>query len=371
MVWFTQITRPDDPQDAEFYKNSATKLFLYTNNDQTFFICGLKGIGKTLLLRHKSAALRNSLNGVKFVPENELAESLTPTLRSMSSDQVGRLSNFTAWQTIWRTVLTVVVAKAAGVEIPAKIANLFEGLDGNISVQSHLLCIISDGNFTSIESKLHQLSGQINSLLGEVKSGVCLFIDCVDDMVLLHSGDPLKLYREGNYTQLGNLSVDVWSSAQIGFAKAAIEIYNNHKHIKIYGAFRYEALEKYPMADRQNIEPHLFHIQYTQHDLENIIRAKLRVLFNKDRSVFVRSDTDDVVLNFFGILDIEHPIVKNPDRSPLKEKILDYLIRHTRGRPRELDNLGRALQAINPEERNRGKSPGSGTHNWLRANLVS
>src|SRR5690242_12283377 len=118
MVWFTQITTAEETGKSAFYENSDATAFLSDSTSELLFICGLKGVGKTLLLRHKSAALRKNLQGVQFVPETELAETFTANLVSWSETRVGRLSNWTVWQAIWRTVLATVVAKRAAVQLP-------------------------------------------------------------------------------------------------------------------------------------------------------------------------------------------------------------------------------------------------------------
>lgn len=351
MVWHGQMTRADDADEVPFYGNQAALAFLSDASTQ-YFVCGLKGVGKTLLLAQKSAALRRQHHGVRFLPETELVETLTSNLSSLGDQQVSRLRDWTVWQTIWRAALGVVVARGAGVHLPESIRTLFPGLDNSRSVLDHLNTILSDRLLQFVDNYLPHVGPELGAALGEVRNGVHLFVDAVDDLVLLHSGEPLRLHERERYTQYGRLSGEVWVAAQIGFAKAAMDIHRNHHHIRIYGTFRYEALERYSLADRQNLAPHIMHIQYSRGDLASIFKTKLAWLEKSTGGgAFAKSEGESVVGRFLGFDTIEHPTVKNGDRSPFSEHVVDYILRHTRGRPRELDEIGKGLQAIPIQDR--------------------
>ncbi|MEQ1865078.1 MAG: hypothetical protein ABL996_10555 [Micropepsaceae bacterium] len=351
MVWYTQISTAEDKDHVPFYENSTTKPFLESARDELFFICGLKGVGKTLLLRNKSARTRKSQDGIQFIPRVELTETLTTSLKSWNENEISRLSDAPKWQEVWRVVLAVVLAKRFGLSIPTSIAPLFPGLEQSESVRAHLDALLSARDLSQLLSgRLSAASAMTSAVLEKISSGVHLFVDAIDELVLHHAGDTLRAHDQSRNYQLGRLSAEVWTSAQIGFAKAAMEINRNHRHIRVYGAFRYEALERCSSSDRQNLEQHVLHIQYSHNDLRNIFLKKLETLYAANTDVFA-SHTGSLTKRFFGFSRIEHPTVRNRNRSPYKEDVLDYLIRHTRGRPRELDELGKGIQAIEVAER--------------------
>lgn len=350
MVWDTRIESEDEFGKVSFYENPDAGSFLNDSKSHRFFICGLKGVGKTLLLRHKSAALRRSAQGTIFVPETELSETLTALSCSFDDAKVTRLSTFTAWHTIWKSVILTVILKRTKQKYNQDVDAIFKNLERSTSIGDHISCLLGYQKIEQVLRNLEILNMSLSASSALVQSAVCLFIDSIDEMVVVHSGAYLGQYKQRKITRYGNLSLDVWNSAQVGFMTAALDIYENNKHLKVYGALRYEALESDPLPHVQNIRPHVLCINYSKEDLRNIFRKKLEALHELERDAFC-GDDDDIIGKFFGTKSIYHQSVKDADRSPHREDILNYVIRHTRGRPRELDEIGRGIQAISAKER--------------------
>lgn len=350
MVWFVQIRTAEERHKAPFYENRAAQGFLADEASNQLFISGLKGVGKTLLLGHKSAALRNSHEAVSFVPMNDLVETFTSTPLSLSIQERDKLSNYSNWQIIWRTALAVVVLKRAEVRLSDEIARKFADCGQSLSVMAHVRSIILGNLVPEIDQHLPRLSANLEALLGQVQSAVYIFLDAIDELVVAHSGEFLRRYKADGAVQYGHLSQDVWTAAQIGFVKAALDIHNNHKHIRIYGAIRTEAIEHYRASDLQNLEPRILRIRYSTDDLKRMFTQKLDQLWEQSPQLF-KTRTGSIVQRFLGFSHFVHPTVRTPQRKPLEEEPLDYIIRHTRGRPRELDELGKAIETIAVEDR--------------------
>ncbi len=351
MVWYTQIVSPSERGKIAFYESAAAQAFLNNPNSEFLFVCGLKGVGKTLLLRNKSAALRNTSQGVRFIPENELAETIQTNLLSWDEKAVGRLSTWFSWQAIWRTVLAAIVCKVAGQQLPNQVAEIFPGLEKSTSASSHLAVLLAGDVNAFLDNRFPKVDPFLKEALDLVKSGVRVFLDEIDSLVTPHHGIRLMQHDRQRKRTLGHLSADVWTTAQIGFARAARDIGRNNSHIRIYGALRQEAFDSYVDPDRQNLRAHVIFVQYSQTDLYNLFLVKLQKLLELNPEVF-RPAGGDIIERFFGFRSISHPTVKKRDRAPFTEDPIQYLIRHTRGRPRELVELGKGIQSIAAHDRN-------------------
>lgn len=357
-VWANNASQwGDDSNQFEqipFHQTAVTREFL-GETDRRFFICGLKGIGKTLLLQKKSLKIRNEQPGLVLLPASQPVEKLTPLVYSMSDQDTRDLSVQTGWFRVWVFALALSVLKRL-IEVghlpidclSEAVLRTFPQLTPTVSY--HVDGILKLGPH---QRRLF-LEGELESLLGvlrSVHSGVAVFVDAIDDCVYSHMGPDLARYETRQKTHLGTLSADVWRAAQVGFVRAAVAIHEANRHIKVFGALRREALDADIVPDRQNLDAYLINLEYSREDLKGIFKTKLTALRQFSPEYFAKPDAADVVHAFFGFGSLIHPTVKSPSWQPFEEPVLDYIIRHSRGRPRELDVVGESLQFMSERAR--------------------
>jgi hypothetical protein len=350
-VWANNASQwGDDTNQFEnipFHQTAATREFL-NESDRRFFICGLKGIGKTLLLQKKSVKMRNDQPGLVLLPATQPIEKLTPLFHSMSDQDVKELSAQTGWYRVWLFALSLSIVRRlidAGVlshdVISTAVTSTFPLHTAAVSYHiDHLLRLGQHDRRRLIETESETLLAHVRS----VHTGVAVFVDAIEDCVYSHMGPDLARYENRSKTNLGILAASVWRAAQVGFVRAAVTLHESNRHVKVFGALRREAFESDIVPDRQNLEPYLLNLEYSREDLRGIFRTKLAALRKESPHFFTNPHDEDVTRAFFGYATLIHPTVSMPNLQALEEPVLDYIIRHSRGRPRELDLVGESLQ---------------------------
>lgn len=314
-----------------------------------FIVCGLKGIGKTLLLVKRSQADRDTHPGDTFIPQLQLVEKLTELGTALPDSTLRQYSDPSYWRSLWLATLSHVIAMRSQPESLLEDEKmLFDGCE--CSVGATIRTIIDRSREEQyrrfVEIGAARLLARLRT---SIRAGVRVYIDAIDELTNSHIGDVLKTTSP----QVGRKSPMVWAASQIGFGLAAIDIVQSNTHVKIFATMRKEALDLSMSPLRQNLEACIVEIKYSLDDLKAIWRAKLGVLQESFPSFFcVQGGGSDVNRNFFGFDEIEHPYARDEKGGPIIEDSLSYLIRHTRGRPRELDHLGHELQYTDPANRN-------------------
>ena len=200
---------------------------------------------------------------------------------------------------------------------------------------------------------LHELfATRLDAEIQRINQPVAVFIDNIEDAVGRHSGIDLLNYEIQAHTQSGAHSYDIWLAAQIGFISAVRELSARNAHVKIFGTVRSEAIRDNCTSTAFNVQAMLLDLRYTPADLRGIFETKLNDLRQTSPMLFRDRLQGNPITAFLGTAWIEHRSVVDAEGKPLKEDIFEYLRRHTRGRPRELDlRLGHGLQMIEPGAR--------------------
>lgn len=142
----------------------------------------------------------------------------------------------------------------------------------------------------------------------------------------------------------------VWVAAQTGLIDAIHDLgASTNQHLRIYAGIREEAYRRYFWVGQKGMAQvdgeFCVKLHYSSEALKHIFAL------NVDRMNFenlANRDTTDAVLRFFGTKQFRHSHVWDRFESPL-----DWLIRHTLGRPRDLVWLGHELAGkVPPAKRN-------------------
>lgn len=341
------ISDADELATRPIYRTPAIDAFLGFEKSQKRIISGLKGTGKTLFLKLISHHYRRS--GITAIPRLELTERLYSIDHDFSSERAKVWASHERWKQVWRTVLAVVVLKAVGRQLPSEIIEIFpEGL--GLSVGSHLSAAVRN---RAVHARHFQevFSDKLDAEFQTVNQAVAVFVDNVDEALARHSGYDLYRASLEPRSQEGAHSYALWLSAQIGFILAVRELTARNAHVKLYGTVRAEAIRDNPTPTAFNAQAMVLDLRYTAADLRGIFTTKLERLLQDSRGSFCRPHEPDALKAFFQTDTIEHRSVVTEDGRPYVEDTFDYLRRHTRGRPRELDFIGYGLQMVRPEYR--------------------
>lgn len=350
-VWTYEATMITDAADLvrlPIYHTPSISSFLNFDKSQVRIISGLKGTGKTLFLKLASHHYRR-LGGVVTIPTNELTERLFSIDHDFSSHNFARWTSHETWKHIWRSVISIVALKSINISLPKEVLNHFpESLE--LSIGSHLSAAIKSRVLRTSEFQTIY-SESIDPALLAIDRSVAIFIDNIDEAFARHSGLDLKQYSQGGKFQTGHHSYDLWVAAQIGFMQAVRELSARNAHLKVFGTIRAEAIRDDQTSTAFNVESLILDLRYSQSELRGIFAAKLQWLLDNYKKEFSRPEEVDPINAFFNFDNLDHPTVVSDDGHSYCEPIFDYLRRHTRGRPRELDFLGKAIQSIKPTDR--------------------
>jgi len=343
-----EITNTKDLESRPIYHTPAIEEFLRFEKSQKRIISGLKGTGKTLFLKLISHHYRR-IGGITCIPTSELTERLYSIDYDFSGDKAKTWASHERWKHVWRTVLSVLVLKSVKQEIPTEFLEIFpEGL--GLSIGAHLSAAIRSRTVNYPKFQL-LFPETLDAAIQGITQPVALFVDNIDEALARHSG--YDLYRDSvePQKQSGAHSYELWLSAQIGFLLAVRELSARNAHLKLFGTVRAEAIRDNPTPTAFNLQAMVLDLRYTPAELRGILETKLHRLQETSRQFFTRPTEKDLIRAFFPFDTIEHESVIDAEGRPYCEEIFDYLRRHTRGRPRELDFIGYGLQMIPPDFR--------------------
>ncbi len=348
-VWNFEAAEIIDGQDLEscpIYRTPDIDEFLGGERSKKRIISGLKGTGKTLFLKMISYQYRH-LGGVTLIPTTELTERLYSIDYDFSDKKARSWSSHERWKHVWRTVLSVVVLKAIRHSFPSEILEIFPDNLG-ISIGAHLSAAIQSREIDT--SRFQELfSKMLDAAIQAINQPVALFVDNIDEAFARHSGYDLHRDAIDRQSQSGSHSYELWLSAQIGFMLAVRELTTRNAHLKLFGTVRSEAIRDNPTSTAFNMQSLVLDLRYNANELRGIFEAKLHRLREIDTKSFSRPEEPDPIKAFFPFDTIEHKIVSQSADQPYLEDVFDYIRRHTRGRPRELDFIGHDLH-MTPQE---------------------
>ena len=341
-----QVKIEDHLDNFPLFRNELVNEFL--DRDDKFILLGPKGVGKTLLLKLKSLDLRKK--GYRCYPSNQLIEIVMRGSVSFDKDDLLQYQSADQWKVIWRIALTTLAIRALGVTIPEyKGPFPFNDLPGQIDpILTQLLR--SRERLPEIDSTFSRL---IAPKFQNIEVDFAAFLDRLDETLGKHTGATLARYEQDEYKGDGHLSYNVWKAAQYGLMEAVRELREKNNRIRFYVTCRHEAFRPEDSATAHNVSAICVDLRYSHRELKQMFELKLYALKRISAQSFVQGQkAGDIHAEFFGFASYTHPRVKKIDGTPVVEHIADCLIRHTRGSPREIEDLAREIGSIPANVRN-------------------
>lgn len=371
------------PYAAEDLRVDPIKYIYPTNDINNFlnseginFICGLRGLGKTLILRAKRLKYTNlpdeERESFVFIPDNpknelDALEHLYP-----SEDKWDILGKNITWTQIWGVSIGLSIIsnflrnsdEESKKQLLWNIKNItavrgekFETFNKFLSTlidwttetksnpSQFVNQIINNINWSMFHSGLlSELNNNVfNISMESVRSGCVVFIDQVDksweDIMSDHVGDIYKLEK----------LQEIWYSCQIGLIRAVYSFITRNHHIRIYSAIRQEVLGKLAKNDDNFLryKNKMLIINYEKEDLKQILIKTIQLLESPKNMVKPDLFKTNSIEAFLGVTQVK-PLRINIEET---ENIFDYMYRHTIQRPRDIIYLGSNIADKHPSIR--------------------
>lgn len=372
------------PYDAENLRIDALEYIYPTDiinnflkSEGIFFVCGLRGIGKTLMLKAKRKKYMNLPQSKKesyvMIPDESgeinYLENLNPPEHKW--ELLGKIN---IWRDIWGLSIGLSIISYFLEYLDEKSKDKLLWSLNNISAVRNskydkfdeFITVLLD--YTThqkllpskfVETSLYYLDWNMlqsnliseinnnisNIILQDIRSGCVVLIDQVDK-----SWENLMTENCENISKLDKLQ-EIWYSCQIGLIHAVNDICTRNHHIRVFTSVRQEVLGR--LAKDPNYLRYLdkmLIVSYTKDDLKKIFIKSIETfeIKNKDlaKPELLKKNT---IKAFLGFDDVE-PLRINVHET---ESIFNYMYRHTIQRPRDIISMGNEISKIEASKRNK------------------
>ncbi len=332
----------DDEQLKMVYMNQRIKEYLH--NNRKLGIAATKGQGKTFLIKAKRRQYQNPNiasedKRIACFPLDDMVDTLDSSVR-VNKSLHKLLINYPEWVSLWKISIAVTIISSDEFEelfdkekdfnkIRKETRELFN-IDNRKNRPSVVLSYLLGLKYYELKDILEDASIIIH-LLDRITNGIYIFIDKVDQAFSVDIYNIQSDARNASY----------WQYCQYGLANAAYELMSNvNSHIKVFYTIRHEALidsEWLAKNTARNVEAFLTELVYTKEDIYEMF--KLYVQNEDDKNLYM---AECKYVNqekaFFGFDTIEHAYVIG-----MKEKVFDYLYRHSLRRPYDIMKICKEL----------------------------
>lgn len=312
-----------DVNENGLYHNAKIESFL--RSEKHTLIISAKGLGRTLLLRAKKNILEKENNGCIIIPLNQ--EYDYPEIRWPLDP--GGLADINLWEGVWffsfvfsalssNKIKDIEYFKLSIDKLTVNSDFRSELLDDAIKNRarepSHYLVEILQLTITEMYQFFNS-SNVVREMSNHfVISSVCIFIDAFDQTLTERFSGDLK----------------IWSKAQIGLLKAAVEVRHSNKLIKVFSGIRQEAWASYNEDDRLLIEEQVLVLSYSKQELKDMFLHAIK-----------KYTPYNSIEEFVGLETIRSTLIGK------EEELFDYILRHSVGTPRSVMALGHTLSRAN------------------------
>lgn len=331
----------DSPELAIVFSNRRVQTYL--NGKHALGIAGIKGQGKTFLIKVKRK--RAELTCPNCIPRNMTVDTVDSSI--LIDDSLFKLlSEYKSWAKLWKTALCITIIRYVMDTIPEEHIDLPPNLcaqtvkilkcENKHAQPSFILNLMLQMNVKDVMCIFSDLP-LLAQLVSGINRSILVFIDKIDQGFSGYA----RNFNKDSIASHRSRNASIWQYAQFGLAEAAYDIYciGTH-HIKVYFTIRQEALidcEKLNSDKARNIMSYITTLLYTKSDLEAMYSLYIA---NEDDSNLVMKDykEDSPSKAFLGISKIKHGYIEEKE-----ERVFDYIYRHTLQRPFDIMRICRAL----------------------------
>lgn len=335
--WNSDAQLAGQLDDIGLYKSPEIRSFLEAPNSRKFIIVSTKGMGKTLLMRHKSAQIRQFQPSVLIIPKGEQADYVVMPA-SVDKTMLTSLEDEVFWEDLWKSSLMISMILHQSHELsPSELETALSKIKAS-HLNEEVRNLLTD-NFKNATAKNTKPSTILSEFLIAGKSRFEKFrtegLKKISDLFELYVSSSCAVFVDSLDQGLNKRfphNLDIWCAGQLGLMKAAWEITRQNRHARIYVTIRQEAFARSRDPEMLNMKGSILLIRYTKRDLEQIFLTALKAY-----------EGESEIASLFGFEKIYNGFLK------LREDAFDYLERHTMGVPRWLMVLGEKLANLRPE----------------------
>lgn len=324
------------------YQNERVGRFI--NSSKMLGISGIKGQGKTFLLKVK----RNmAADTVLCFPQNSMVDQLDSSIQINSSISK-YMEDYTKWVCIWKIAIAITIIKYSDFkfdleklyrEAPKGIQELLD-INNKNSKPSIYVDYLLRMNRNTLNKSISWTSVLLN-MLQDIHSAVYIFIDKTDQAFSI---DIHRIFGDSNMSR-GPRNASYWQYCQYALANAAYDLFNVNNHIKVYYSIRQEALidtSKLAPNLKRNIEAYIVNLEYGKKDLKCMYDMYIKYEDNDNLNSSQYKNTNPTRA-FLGIDTIENKHVLK------SEDIFNYIYRHSLKRPSDIMKICKQLSFDNKE----------------------
>ncbi len=314
-------------------------------------LVGSKGLGKSTGLARKAVQLKNDGNQIvpMYHPYIVLLQEINVDIHE---DEYSKFREHGYWAVMWKmvfaTVLVLEINKEAvsrgglhrvlGCSVNNSEWKVFESIG-----KKYQDCIVNRQDYVTpiIDAFLRRnfTQGQIYQWLGDLVYPKLKVTQSEYYTIILDQVDQAFRRYHDRQSDLTEGVLSVWEAVQTGLVDAIGEMQDiGAGSFRIYAAIRSEAYRKYALHGKQNkaqVSSYCVELNYDNDLLEDIFNLNVKLT---DRNDLAKPEATSYAERYIGVTEFRN--VNVPDTS---EQVIQWLVRHTFGSPRELVWHGRRI----------------------------
>jgi hypothetical protein len=317
--------RLDGGDDGEqpVYRNECVDDYLdLATLKESKALLGAKGTGKTLLLRERYRAIRKSDWEPNVFPTDAFCESIGPHIWASGAKDHDLLSDPGYWRELWICAVTVVAAYHETRRIPESLQSMFDDKNPPLTLSSVIWNWFASSARKRQRVERGRIEADILSMIPQLKEDHCFFLDDADEI---------------SATSIKQATIE-WRAAQRGLLLAIHRLSKSTKRIRIYTTVRPQAMKCMGVLSwQEELNPQLagklVELVYTKNDLVSAFETHCTFTEGK----YLDASYAKPVSRFLK----RENIRVNGEEEPA----IDYIWRHTFGRPRDMIYIGAKLKS--------------------------
>lgn len=338
-------------------KTKSVNEFLY--DEKKLGIAAKKGFGKTFLLKVKRDYMQGK-RGVICIPANSMVDVICTPKFDNSVEKY--FENYTNWVYLWQASIAFSIINLISQRENYDFINLIKSKSILNEEEMQIIIEIIKLNYTrpseyfsiilTMERRkvniIFKNIGLIVNLLKNIHVSICVFIDKIDQAFATQ----VKYIAGQTKMSTGPRNASFWQYAQLALMEASYTFISINTHIKIYFSIREEALvDAEKISDVFiNLKQYFINISYSENDLKKMVAQYINNE-DDDNLVFPELKVTNPIKAFLGIEKINSKYVRG-----VKENALNYILRHTFMRPRDIMDICYYLYLENLKDLGNNKS---------------
>lgn len=322
------------------FKNRAISSYL--SSKSTLGLAGIKGQGKTFLIKVKRKNIKND-ESIVCIPKNNLVDVIDSSV-NIDRSLYNYLIDYNIWVNLWKFSICAAILKHPKFSIllnPNKLSvnkNTLSmlNLENNNCSATFYLRRILNLNINDFRELIKD-TGELFEYIKEIHQSVFVFFDKLDQGFSIYA----KNFNNDTRIPLRSRNASFWQYAQYSLAEASYDIFTNTAHhIKVLYTIRQEALIDAEILNKdkaRNINAYITKLKYSKNDLKEMYSKYIENEEDKNLKDALYK-TSEPSKAFIGYEEVHHGYI-----PCVIENVFDYLYRHTVKRPYDIMKICRAL----------------------------